>query len=558
MDRRSFLRRRDRPGGDPPLEALPGQRVPDDVAARWRAPRNVASAEERRAAQRGTDGEPLGLKTGLAPYVPTADAPWDRARARHLIRRTGFGARPAATDLALAMSPGDAVDALLDGAMALPPLDVPPWIDDAPPHWTAPQAERDAYRDANQQRITDTYSQAVDQMLSRGAADEWSAACIGLRERMALMWHSHVVTELDTYFLGPLLNRYATLLRRNAFGNVRTLVDEVGRDPAMLIYLNGVENRAGNPNENYARELFELFTMGIDGPDGSANYTQLDVTEAARALTGWGIDYYGETDTPLESLFVPQWFDDGAKTIFGQTGDWGYDDVVRLVFEQRGPETAHFVCRRLYRTFVHHVPDETVVAAMAAVMVDAQYEVAPVLRALLKSEHFFDAGLRGAAIKAPLEMQVGLWRQVGIDPDVEAEEDPDFWGSLYWAAHLAGQRLYYPPNVAGWPGGRTWVDTSRLTLRWSVVSWVVWRQDVYRAMLIPYPPEIRYQVRPVARAIADDWLGLPASDAQVEEVVARLLNGQDEQYWNPDDPSAENRIRGAVRYLTELPEFQLT
>ena len=558
MDRRQFLRRPPAAAAPPPardaVELMPGQFATPALAERIRAPRSQPSDADRAAALHGPGGDATRAGGGLEPYVPTADMPWTRARARHLLRRTGFGATARAVNLVQAMTPAEAVDNLVDGAAAVPMPPDPPWRDTPPPHYSAPQEERDAYWRLNDEWVPTYASGIIDRMIARGVEGELDAAHLGLREAMALMWHNHVVTDLEIHYFAPWLVRYWTMLQRNALGNVRTLVHEAGRDPAMLIYLNGFENRAGSPNENYARELFELFTMGIEGPDGTPNYTQADVTEAARALTGWGIDVYGETATPLDGVFVPPWHDDGPKTIFGQTGPWGYDDVVRLVFEQRAAETAHFVCRKLYRTFVHHVPDEAVVAALADRLLAADFEIEPVLRALLGSRHFFDASLVGAAIRSPIQGMYGISRELGLDPDAE---DGDFPLTLAWAANLAGQWILYPPNVAGWPGGRNWIDTSRLSTRWSTVNWVVWRQNLYRELTRAYPTPTRVSARALTRALADDWLGLPVGEDRIDELVTLLLNGQDEQYWDPDDPSAEPRLRGLILRLSELPEYQL-
>ena len=559
MDRRAFLRAAPAPSPSTgPLYAMPGQRVPDDVAARWRQPRAEASDQDRAAAQRGSGGEPLRLTSGLAPYVPTGEAPWTRARACQLLKRTSAGATAAAITAIHEMSPGDAVDLLVDGARALSPPADPAWRDDAPPHWTAPQSERDAYWEANNLRVAEYRIGSLDRILTRGVADPLDAAVLGFQETLMRMWHNHVVTDLESHFMAPWLFRYWALIRRNALGNVRTLIHEIGRDPAMLIYLNGIENQAGPdnqpyvPNENYARELFELFTMGITAPDGAQNYTQQDVTEASRALSGWGVDYFGETDTPLDSVFVPYWHDDGQKTLFGETGPWGYDDVVRLIFERRGAETAHFVCRKLYRTLVHDVPDEGIVAELAALLIAEDFELAPVVRTLLASEHFFDAALQGASIKSPIEMLYGLWREIGLDPELEP---PDFQGGLNYATLIAGQELFQPPNVAGWPGGRTWIDTSRLTARWETCRWLFWRQDVYRELASHYPN--RWTASALAADLAGDMLGLPVEPELLDQLTEILLNGQPDYEWDPTSESAENRIRQLVAFLTELPEYQL-
>ena len=226
--------------------------------------------------------------------------------------------------------------------------------------------------------------------------------------------------------------------------------------------------------------------------------------------------------------------------------------MVRLVFEQRGAETAHFVCRALYRALVYDVPDEAIVAQLAAQLQAADFELAPVVRTLLQSEHFFDAGLVGAGIKSPIDALYGLWREIGLDPEAE---DPDFQGGLNYATKIAGQELFQPPNVAGWPGGRSWIDTSRLTTRWDTSRWLFWRQDVYRALATQYPD--RWTASALAADLAADMLGLPPEPDLLPQLTELLLNGQPDYEWDPTAESAENRIRQLVAFLTELPEYQL-
>ncbi len=224
----------------------------------------------------------------------------------------------------------------------------------------------------------DAYLQANRTWL-REYRDSWLAEMQQglLREKMALFWHNHFVTESRTYRLAPYAYQYLTLLRTHALGNFRTFVREIGLTPAMLIYLNGTQNRAGNPNENYARELLELFTMGI------GHYTQQDIQEIARALTGWVVEH-----ATLSSRFVPARFDNGRKTIFGQTDYFGYDDVIDLTLQERARETALFICRKLYRFFVYNEPDEAIVAQLADTFQEHDFEIAPVVEQLLSSAPF--------------------------------------------------------------------------------------------------------------------------------------------------------------------------
>ena len=547
MDRRDFFRRAPRPAPEtPPFEVLPGVFVPDGpVDWHYRADRPADDATARRA------GRPaLPTASGLDPFTPSASAPWDAARVRHLLRRTGVAAPVELVQAFAARSPAEAVDLLVDGVRATGADPDPEWIDDAPPRWTEPQSVIDAYWDENWVRFEQLRNGILMDLMGRAADSPEQEAVRSFRHRLCWMWANHFVTHRQSYRITPWLVRHWQTMQRNALGNVRPFVDEIGLDPAMLVYLNGIENRVGAPNENYARELLELFTMGITGPDGTPNYTQDDIAAISRALTGWGLDYYGETETPLEPVFIPDWHDTGEKTIFGQSGAWGYADVVRIVFEERSPEIAHWIATVLYREFVYDVPHPDVVGALADVLLDADFEIAPAVRTLLQSEHFFDAAVLGARVRSPLEVNIGTHRGLGY------AASSDHLGGVHYTMRLSGQVLFQPPTVAGWPGGRDWLDTSRLTARWLYASWVVWQQDRFRALAAAMPDP--WDPARLAADLADHLLGVPLDAAAAEALTPILLNGIPAYEWNPTVEGAESRIRQLVSHLLRLPEYQLS
>ncbi|MEM7786320.1 MAG: DUF1800 domain-containing protein [Bacteroidota bacterium] len=545
--------------GDPPIEVLPGVYPPEALPIRW----TTAPPRPTTAARLRAEGSALPTAGGLDPYVPTAEAPWDRARALHLLRRTGYGATPAAIEAVLALAPGAAVGALVEGAAGLDPLPVPPWHDDGPPGPpppdSAPQEVRDAYDaelqayvDGNLLRIYEMEWRTVTEALGGTEADPLAVAVRGFRERLALMWHDHFVASAEIYFLAPWLSRYWQLLQVRALGDFKQFVVDIGLDPAMLVYLNGVQNRAGAPNENYARELMELFTMGPEGPGGAPNYTQQDVAEVARALTGYGVDFYGT----LETLFVPSWHDGGTKTILGQTGAWGYADVVRILFEERPVEIATFVCRKLYRDLVYDVPNEAVVAAMAARFQAEGFQLAPVVRALLSSAHFFAAGTMGARIKSPLEHILSFHAETGIEAVVGLQD------TIRAVTSVTDQRLFFPPDVSGWPGHHAWLTSSTLPTRWLYTEAVLGTQaaaaESLRAVAFALPDP--YAVRALVAGLAALWMGTPfdATDTEaMDRLVGILLGGIPEYEWNPEAPSAGTRLLGLALSVARLPEAQL-
>ena len=221
-----------------------------------------------------------------------------------------------------------------------------------------------------------------------------------------------MVTELRIYNCAGFLYYYINCLQRNAIGNFRTLISEIGLTNAMLFYLDGAFNNGNNPNENYARELYELFTLG----EGNG-YTEEDIVETARALSGY-TDRGEEGCSPVN--YRADRHDNGEKTILGQTGNWDYDDVIEILFTQRSNEIANYICSKLYQFFVHpDIDDEagnarTIIEGLAATFTANNFELAPVLRQLFKSEHFFDDDAVGVIIKSPFDLYFNLIKELGL------------------------------------------------------------------------------------------------------------------------------------------------
>jgi uncharacterized protein (DUF1800 family) len=238
--------------------------------------------------------------------------------------------------------------------------------------------------------------------------------------------------------------RQNVLLRREALGNFATLLHEVAKDPAMLIYLDNAGSRRQAPNENFAREVMELFTLG------EGNYGERDVKEAARAFTGWSL----ERDTG-EFTYRRAWHDYGEKTVLGKTGRLDGDDVLDILLARR--EAAQFIAAKVWREFVSPHPEPQEVKRWAAVFRDARYEVKPLLRAALTSTAFWSSGNRAALIKSPVDLVVGTLRTFDIHPF-------DLRPAAFACAGL-GQNPFSPPNVKGWPGGEAWIDSATLLAR---------------------------------------------------------------------------------------------
>jgi uncharacterized protein (DUF1800 family) len=262
-----------------------------------------------------------------------------------------------------------------------------------------------------------------------------------LTERMTLFWHNHFVSAQPKVRYAQLMYRQNVLLRREALGNFATLLHAVARDPAMLIYLDNAGSRREAPNENFAREVMELFTLG------EGRYGENDVKESARAFTGWSLERES-----ARFVYRRAWHDDGVKTVLGRTGRLDGDDVLDLLLAR--PETAELIAAKLWHEFVSPQPDAAEIARWAVTLRDARYEVKPLLRAVLTSSAFWAEANRAALVKSPVDLIAGTLRTHGIRP---FELRP-----AVVACATLGQNLFSPPNVKGWPGGEAWIDATTI------------------------------------------------------------------------------------------------
>ena len=261
-----------------------------------------------------------------------------------------------------------------------------------------------------------------------------------LREKMALFWHGHFASRnINILYQQQLLD----VIRQNALGNFGDLLREVSKSAAMINFLNNNQNKKGHPNENFAREVMELFTMG------RGNYTENDIKEAARAFTGWGAAFSGEF------TFRKFQHDDAQKTVLGKTGNFDGDDVLNILLEHK--QTATYITRKIYRFFVNDVPDEGHVTWLADRFYQSHYEIKDLMKDIFTSDWFYDAKNIGCRIKSPVELIVGIRRALPMKLENEQAQ--------LLIQRLLGQILFYPPNVAGWPGGKNWIDSSSLMFR---------------------------------------------------------------------------------------------
>jgi uncharacterized protein (DUF1800 family) len=266
-----------------------------------------------------------------------------------------------------------------------------------------------------------------------------------LQERMTLFWHNHFATSQEKVVRAQAMWQQHGVLRAHALGSFRALLHGVSKDAAMLVYLDGLGNRKDAPNENFAREVMELFVLGESSQANT--YTENDIREAARAFTGWSID--GDS---LQFRFRPPLHDSGSKTVLGHTGHLGGDDVLDLLLRQ--PAAAQFVVAKLWREFVSPDPDPAELKRISGLFAQGNFEIALALQELLLTDAFWEPSNRGTLVKSPVELVVGTVRQFGAS---YTDTQP-----LVVVSAQLGQNLLVPPNVRGWPGYTTWIDASSL------------------------------------------------------------------------------------------------
>jgi uncharacterized protein (DUF1800 family) len=281
--------------------------------------------------------------------------------------------------------------------------------------------------------------------------DEMTLSEAQLREKMSLFWHGHFATKtINILYDQSLLH----LIRENALGNFSVLLMNVSKSASMIQFLNNNQNRKSHPNENFARELMELFTIG------RGNYTESDVKESARAFTGWGANLQGEFE------FHARQHDDGIKTFFGKTGNFSGEDILDILLAQK--QTSIFITKKIYRFFVNDIVDEEILNTLASAFFESGYDIRALMIKIFTSTWFYDQKNIGSQIKSPVLWLVGIRRQLPM-----AIQNPPVQIVL---ERLLGQVLFSPPNVAGWPGGKHWIDSSSLMMRMKLPQ-IIYRSD---------------------------------------------------------------------------------
>lgn len=481
---------------------------------------------------------------------PLVAEKWNYAAAAHLLNRAGFGGPPAEIERLLKLGPEQAVSQLVDFEKLPDNTPDPDWAKPDPDKLARLRTMRQAGEEKRRQmrreeqrtqreRITELRGWWLLRM-AKGPRP--------LQEKMTLFWHGHFATSVEKVRDAYLMWRQNELFRRLATGNWEQLLIEAGKDPAMLIWLDQAQSRKQRPNENFAREVMELFALG------EGHYTEKDITESARALTGWTLDQSRQkfTDRPMAH-------DDGVKTVFGKSGNFDGEDVLRLIVAQ--PQAARFITAKLWHYFAGEMPSADLTAVLAALFRQQGNHFKPVLRAMFRSEEFYAPSLMRTQVKSPVQWLVGTVRML------EGELPPPL---ACWAlTRNLGQDLFAPPNVKGWDGGYAWISTTRLLNRYNLAGVFVkgargagadrmgGRMGELRRMQSPVDAD---RVLPAAdrrdRETAQDSLQRRLYQRPVRDKSRRAISEYLGRLPAPDSWRTED-IREILHLMMSTPEFQL-
>lgn len=483
------------------------------------------------------------LHPQLEPFVESSSDPWDRIKAAHLLNRVGFGGTEQEINRVLEAGPQAAVDELLDfpdGPSDLISATDQPDLShiEGYPRTFAERRKLFEGKTAEERMLLNQRMNQANQQALRAIANWWvqrmAYGPYPFHEKLTLFWHGHFTTSARDERSAWLMWQQNETWRAHAAGNFGRFVKAVSRDPAMLDYLNNQQNRKARPNENYARELMELFTLGI------GNYTENDIKEAARAFTGWAHD--GEA-------FIFRKFDHdyGEKTFFGVRGNFDGDDIIDLILRHKacGP----YIASRFWNFFVNEQYDPAVITSLGEVLRENDYELRPMIRMLLTSKAFYNRQNIGSQIKSPIQLVVGTVRLLGVKmPEVNR---------LNGALNQMGQVPLMPPTVKGWPGGKMWINTSTMFVRYNTVLWLAGGEPVTSGRRVVdainrrnRSSGIQVEVDGSTEQIVDRW---------VERLIQRPISEKKRSILIEavgSEPN-ESSVRNMVNLILSMPEYQL-
>ncbi len=399
--------------------------------------------------------------------LPKADTPWTLAEAAHLLNRAGFGGNPDEIARLHALGRGPAVDALLNPTEPFEKFPLPEWTsgEQAQKDFAMVAEKRRAFREKASEMAPEEIEKTKregqkeyqQELRRRGleAQGWWFRRMLmteaPLREKMTLFWHDHFATSVQKVKQPTLMIHQNELFRRNAFGSWKDMTQSILMDGAMMLYLDTQTSKKDHPNENFAREVMELFTLG------EGNYTEQDIHEAARAFTGYQFNRFNGKVTVNKR----QW-DETDKTIFGKTGPFDGKGVIDLIFTRKEP--AAFMAKKLWEFFAYEAPPEAAVEALADSFQKSNYRVGELLKEIFLSKEFYSPAAMRSQIKSPIQYLVSMLKEL------ELQNPPN--GFPIVAQQQLGQILFLPPNVAGWDWGKAWINTNTLLTRYNLAGFL--------------------------------------------------------------------------------------
>lgn len=476
----------------------------------------------------------LDVENALEAYA----GPWSPRLAAHLLRRAGFGGTAAEVARLASMQMHSAVDSLVGFAStgALPP---------APQLYDPREILRQNFagtlralvgddmqrrelfkevRKGERQSVISLQRWWLNRMLDTPAP---------LQEKMALYFHGHFTTATIQKGVTPQMTfAQNQLFRDNALGNLREITWKISTDPGMLLYLDNAKNDAQHPNENYARELMELFTLGVD------HYTENDVRESARAWTGWIVPRRTQ-----QAQFVASRHDNGTKTFLGKTGNFSGRDIVDIIYQQ--PACAEFWANSLLNFFVYNSPEPQLVSAVARLIRKNDYNLRPVISTLLRSTVFYSDRAYRALVKSPVEFVVGTYKSLGLN---EIDE------SAQRALVQMGQILFYPPNVAGWPGGANWLTSQTVIARENFVAGLMNSPMMDQ---VSWMQQIPMKASAAASQLVHEILHGDASPSAIAQLTGYLDGTGTSALGMLSGENYQERVRGAAYLTMAMPAYQL-
>lgn len=521
----------------------------------------------------------------MTPYT----GPWTAAEAAHLLRRTLFG--PTYQQIQDAVANG--MNATVTNLLTIPAIGQPlTWDPDEAVAAFGTTWVNSVYPNGD----TQTSENARLRSLLAWMMQRINTEQVSIAEKMCLFWQNHFACQAA--FDSRATYTYLTLIRSHALGNFKQLVKDISIDPTMLIFLDGYSNNVYSPNENFSRELLELYSIGkgLQVATGDyTTYTEGDVAAGAKILTGWTIEgLRSDTITAPYAVFESTLHDQTSKTLSARLGNavinnagaQEYSDYIDVIFSQ--PGFAKHICQKIYRFFVNYDLTPTVmtdvIAEMEVTLLANNFNVLPVMQQLLTSAHFYDMAVRGSIIKSPLEMIFSMYNATGSVVNYDLATNYETYLNIYWFSGAAGQSYMEPPNVGGWPAyyqapsfSKLWVSSSNLKLRFDFAAWqTAWggymiNGNPFSVDTLTFLAGLPYPDDPVEVIENMCTVFCPKTVTQLEKFTLKtiLLNGLPDFEWtiqyndyiaNPGNPVFTDPIKQRLAFtlmrLFKLPQFQ--